>query len=142
VYGPEANERSGGANLSGDLRLELFYDDVDRALAFYTDVLGFVALPTEYDTYRPIERDGIRLALQSVDFLGDDHPLLRGGRDAPRGQCVELVLEVEDLDALHDRVRAAGVDATPIEHQPWGLRDFRVVDPEGYYLRFTIPTIG
>ncbi len=106
--------------MSGDLRLELFYDDVGRALAFYTDVLGFTALPTDYETYRPIERDGIHLALQTVDYLADDHPLLRGGRDAPRGGCVELVLEIPDLDELYARVRAAGVDATPIVRQPWG----------------------
>jgi uncharacterized glyoxalase superfamily protein PhnB len=36
-------------------------------------------------------------------------------------------------------VRATGVEATPLQDQPWGLRDFRVVDPEGYYLRFTTP---
>lgn len=125
--------------MTGDLRIELFYDDVGRALDFYTRVIGFEALPTEDDTYRPLERDGIRLALQTIDALSPDHPLIRGGRSVPRGQGVELVLEVHDLEALHERVRAAGVEATALEARAWGLRDFRVVDPEGYYLRFTTP---
>jgi uncharacterized glyoxalase superfamily protein PhnB len=25
----------------------------------------------------------------------------------------------------------------PLRERPWGLRDFRVVDPDGYYLRIT-----
>jgi len=125
--------------MSGDLRLELFYDDVDQALAFYTGVLGFTALPSEHATYRPIERHGIRLALQTIDLLPDDHPLLAGGRHAPRGQGVEVVLEVDDLKALHARVQASGVEATPLEMRAWGLADFRVLDPGGYYLRITTP---
>ena len=125
--------------MTGDLRLELFYDDVDRALEFYTEVLGFTARPSDYDTYRPIERGGIRLALQTMDVLDEGHPLRRGGPGAPPGQGVELVLEVPDLEELYQRVLAAGVDVTPLERQAWGLVDFRVVDPEGYYLRFTTP---
>jgi lactoylglutathione lyase len=51
---------------------------------------------------------------------------------------VELVLEVDDLDASRERVRTAGwaiVDEMTI--QPWGLRDFRLLDRDGYYLRIT-----
>ncbi len=51
---------------------------------------------------------------------------------------VELVLEVDDLEADRARVAAAG---WPIEEdgsdRPWGLRDFRVLDPSGYYWRIT-----
>lgn len=123
----------------GDLRLELFCDDVDRALRFYQEVLGFVAQPPGSATYRPIERDGIRIALQTVVDLSSDHPLLRGGRDVPRGHGVEIVLEVEDLESLHERVMAAGVEVTPLRWQDWGLVDVRLLDPEGHYLRFTTP---
>jgi predicted enzyme related to lactoylglutathione lyase len=51
---------------------------------------------------------------------------------------VEIVLEVEDLDEALERVERAGVAL--IEHareRPWGLRDFRIADPDGYYLRVT-----
>lgn len=123
--------------MTGDLRLELFCEDVGRALAFYTDILGFSALPSDDPTYRPLERDGIRLALQSIEVLPDDHPLLDGGRRVPRGNGVELVLEVDDLEDLYERVQARIHLHEPLQARAWGLRDFRVVDPEGYYLRFT-----
>jgi uncharacterized glyoxalase superfamily protein PhnB len=48
------------------------------------------------------------------------------------------VLEVEDLDALYERVRASGYAIhETLVMRPWGLRDFRLVDPDGYYLRVT-----
>jgi hypothetical protein len=51
---------------------------------------------------------------------------------------VEIVVEVDYLHAERDRIRLAG---WPIEEdimrRPWGLQDFRVLDPDGYYLRFT-----
>jgi catechol 2,3-dioxygenase-like lactoylglutathione lyase family enzyme len=51
---------------------------------------------------------------------------------------VELVLEVDDLDAEHARVTAAGWPlAEDRAGRPWGLRDFRLLDPSGYYWRIT-----
>ena len=51
---------------------------------------------------------------------------------------MEIVLEVEDLDEAYAGFERAGERvAEPIRTQPWGLRDFRLVDPDGYYLRVT-----
>jgi uncharacterized glyoxalase superfamily protein PhnB len=60
----------------------------------------------------------------------------RAARLPPAG--VELVLEVDDVVAERDQVTAAGWPITEDLHdRPWGLRDFRVLDPAGYYLRIT-----
>jgi len=51
------------------------------------------------------------------------------------------VLEVEDLEADRARVAAAGWPvAEEITPRPWGLRDFRLLDPDGYYWRVTTRT--
>jgi len=51
---------------------------------------------------------------------------------------VELVLEVEDLDADRARVAQAGWPVVEdVMTRPWGLRDFRLLDPAGYYWRVT-----
>ena len=64
---------------------------------------------------------------------GEGNPALRR---PPTG--VEIVLEVDYLHAERDRIRHAG---WPIEEdivrRPWGLQDFRVIDPDGHYLRIT-----
>ncbi len=48
------------------------------------------------------------------------------------------MLEVDDLDEEHARVTAAGWPlAEDLTGRPWGLRDFRLLDPSGYYWRIT-----
>ena len=55
-----------------------------------------------------------------------------------RGAGVEIVLEIPDVDAAAEAAVEAGYRlAEPVRERPWGLRDFRVVDPDGYYLRIT-----
>jgi hypothetical protein len=57
-------------------------------------------------------------------------------RALPAG--TEIVIEVDDLSAERDRVLASGWQlAEDIQLRPWGLRDFRLFDPDGYFLRFT-----
>jgi uncharacterized glyoxalase superfamily protein PhnB len=44
---------------------------------------------------------------------------------------------VEDADALYEELQAKGakLDGPPVSH-PWGLRDFRAIDPEGNRITF------
>jgi catechol 2,3-dioxygenase-like lactoylglutathione lyase family enzyme len=44
----------------------------------------------------------------------------------------DLSVEVEDVDAVYDAVRAAGAEIVhPITDQEWGVRRFFVRDPDG-----------
>ena len=53
---------------------------------------------------------------------------------------VEIVLVADDLDAVHGEVVASGWPlSTPMTDQPWGMTDFRLVDPDGIYIRVTAP---
>ena len=61
----------------------------------------------------------------------------RFGSDAPRGYGVEIVIEVADVVALYESARGFAEIAAPLERRPWGARDFRVLDPFGFYLRIT-----
>jgi len=60
---------------------------------------------------------------------------------AHAGAGVEIVLELADVAAVE--AAAARVERSrwplvePLTDRPWGLRDFRVADPDGYYLRVT-----
>jgi uncharacterized glyoxalase superfamily protein PhnB len=45
---------------------------------------------------------------------------------------------VDDIDAEYERVRATGWPLEgAVQLQDWGLRDFRLFDADGYYLRLT-----
>jgi lactoylglutathione lyase len=114
------------------LRIELFTPDPRRSLDFYRRVLRFSGPPgDEVGGYTPVRRDQVTIGISPYAIAGDP-----AQRRPPTG--TEIVLEVDDLDAEYELVRATGwpIDS-PITEQPWGLRDFRLVDPDGYYLRIT-----
>ena len=119
------------------LRLELFVEDIAASKAFYTRILNFTAGETHGDGYTPLSNGQVVLSLNRHAALPADHPVRRAPYERP-GRGIELVLEVAEIDALYAHVCAQEWPlATPLQQQPWGLRDFRLVDPDGYYLRLT-----
>jgi lactoylglutathione lyase len=119
------------------LRLELFVHDITTSLDFYQRVLRFQPGEQQADGYTPLSNGAVQLALNQLAALPDDHPVQVTG-DERVGRGVELVLVVSDLQALYAHVVSQQWPlSTPLQRQPWGLRDFRLVDPDGYYWRVT-----
>ncbi len=122
-------------------RFELFVSDPDESARFYGDLLGFRTVEEQAqqgDGYVAIENGFVRIGLQRAAALFGGVPvgLLRYFRTPPIG--TEIVLEVDDLGSVYERVRRAGYPIqAPVRMQPWGLRDFRLFDPDWYYLRVT-----
>lgn len=120
--------------MSMNLRIEIFSRDLDSFVDFYTNVLRFSLDRDERDFLTPyvsVHRDAVRIgAVPSGIQASPDH------RIPPTG--TEIVLEVDDLDTEREAIVSRGwsLDAD-LTVRPWGLRDFRVRDPDGYYLRFT-----
>ena len=116
------------------LRFEIFTADLDGVVAFYTHVLEFSLVRDERAAavgYVALERDAVKVGAahraERVDL---------SARRPPTG--IELVLEVDDVVAEHARVVALGWPVEePLQQRPWGLTDFRVLDPGGHYLRIT-----
>jgi lactoylglutathione lyase len=118
------------------LRCEIFPSDLDRTLRFYVDVLCFDVVRDERQAETPylaLRRGDVRLgAVARAPITAAE------ARRPPLG--VELVLEVDDVDAEHDRISVTTWPMTEsLTLRPWGLKDFRVVDPDGYYWRITEP---
>ncbi len=121
-------------------RLELFVGDLDASIDFYERALGFRAVRRE-PGYASLRRGEAELGLARTADLparGAGPGFTRERLAAGRGAGVEIVLEVEDLaDAVRAVERAGFALAEPVRERPWGLRDFRLADPDGYYLRVT-----
>lgn len=116
------------------LRCEIFPPDLDATVDFYTRVLRFTLDRDERHTTSPyiaLRRGEVLLGAASREVA-----VARDQRRPPTG--VELVLEVDDVLAERDHVGRLG---WPLEEdliaRQWGLRDFRVLDPSGYYLGIT-----
>jgi len=103
----------------------VFVSDQDRALAFYTDVLGFVK-KTEVPAgefrwltvVSPEDPDGVELLLEP-----DDNPAARTFQRAIREQGIPATsFGVADVRAEHERLRALGVEFTsPPAEAAWGI---------------------
>lgn len=102
--------------------------DVPGTAAFWRTHFRF-APDYEADWYvhlRSTEDPTVNLAI-----LDRDHPTIPQGC---RGKTSHLILnfEVEDPDALHDRLRAAGLPILhPLRDEAWGQRHFLTADPNG-----------
>jgi catechol 2,3-dioxygenase-like lactoylglutathione lyase family enzyme len=101
---------------------ELPLTDVPAGVAYYRDVLGFTVNYAQHDI-GVMDRDQTRLLL-----------VARTARHTGIGSCY---FYVRDADALHSELVAkrANVQGEPVS-QPWGLREFKVVDLEGNQLTF------
>lgn len=120
------------------LRLELFTGDIERTVRFYQNVLGFEVLPSGNPHYQPIKSGAVVLGIGSLRSLSKGHYFAPSQPETRFGYGVEIVLEVEDIQLAYDNARKAGADfKAPLAVRPWGLTDFRVVDPNGYYIRVT-----
>lgn len=58
-------------------------------------------------------------------------------RNTKRGHGVEIVIMVTDIERYYERVKDLANVVEPLAVRAWGLKDFRVEDPFGYYLRIT-----
>jgi lactoylglutathione lyase len=127
-------------------RFELFVVDVDATMRFYEDVLGFTSTTSE-SGYVALRNGTVAIGVGLLARLPVDHPFrTRWPSSAPPGLGVEIVLEVDDLDGFFKRaqeqIHDRGGQIQALAEQPWGLRDFRVIDPDGYYVRVTESTSG
>ena len=130
-------------------KVELFVRDLDASVTFYRDVLLFdegeerqTVIEGKLHRHVPLWKGDLILALGPMESLPENHHLRRAGLDVEFGIGLELCLYVDDaeLDDVYAHVcKVAQTGVGELRLRPWGLRDFRIVDPDGYYIRITPP---
>jgi lactoylglutathione lyase len=117
------------------LGIGLTVNDLQRSLAWYRDVLGFV-VTDEWRVEGALR--GVEIRAGAVDlFLGQDD--WKKGRDRVKGEGIRIYgRTVQDIDRLAALVKSrGGVLSHEPQTQPWGERDFGVVDPDGFRITFS-----
>jgi catechol 2,3-dioxygenase-like lactoylglutathione lyase family enzyme len=82
-------------------------DDLDTAMSFYRDVLGFEVVMHPAPTFAMLSRDDLRLLLSVPSGQGGGGQVTAAGRPEPGGWN-RFQIEVEDLPSEVERLRAAG----------------------------------
>lgn len=106
-------------------------DDVDAAVGFYTSHLGFTVAMHPAPGFAALDRGELRLLLNQVGGRGGASQPMPDGTQPVPGGWNRIQLEVHDLDAEVDRLRAAGVHLRNQVVEGNGGRQVLVDDPSG-----------
>jgi catechol 2,3-dioxygenase-like lactoylglutathione lyase family enzyme len=90
-----------------EVSVRYMIEDVPAAIRFYTTHLGFTLEMDASPAFGSVSRDGLRLLLSGPGSSGK-RPLPDGRAQVPGGWN-RLHLQVDDLEAEVQRLRAAGV---------------------------------
>ena len=108
-----------------------FVDDVDAALAFYTELLGFEVVMRPAPPFAMLKRDDLRLLLSQPGGGPGGGAAMPDGRLPEPGGWNRFQLEVADLDARVEALRAAGATFRNEIVEGVGGRQILVDDPAG-----------
>ena len=111
---------------------QFLVDDLERAIAYYCDKLGF-ELDFKYQSfYAAVKRDGFAIHLKHAPKLAAD----RASRK--QNEHLDAYISVSGIQGLFSELEMRGAQVIkPLEEQPWGCLDFYVTDPDGYILCFS-----
>ena len=115
----------------------LLVANVERSLAFYVDVLGFERGMTVPEgspfVFASVTSGIVEIFVNDAATAATEYPAFAG---KPIGASGTMYIEVDGIDALHDRIRTRAKVTMPIKTQFYGMREFAIEDPDGYVITF------
>jgi len=120
-----------GATGAHDATVTVRYQvaDIERAAAFYTEHLGFRLAEQSGSAFAAVYRGELRLILSGPGSSGS-RPMPDGRQQAPGGWN-RILIYVDALDLLVERLRSAGIRfRNSVEAGPGG-RQILIEDPDG-----------
>jgi len=114
----------------------LRFADLDEAVRFYTEVLGF-SVRRAAEGHVSVTFGDANLMLEAPgDVYTPAYDAAIRARLGAAGPTA-LYIEAADLEGLWQRITAAGVRVVdPLAERPWGQAEFTIEDPAGNWLTF------
>lgn len=115
-------------------------DDVDAAIEFYRDRLGFTEVMHPAPAFAMMSRGDLRLVLSAPGGGPGGGAAMPDGRVPEPGGWNRFAIQVEDLDDTVGQLRAAGVRFRNDVVEGVGGRQVLVEDPAGNPVELFQPT--
>ena len=114
---------------------QFLVDDLEAAINYYQEKLGF-DLDFCYESfYASVSRDGFAIHLKCAPKTIADR------MHRKQHEHLDVYIGVVGVVTLHDELQSRGALITKsVGERPWSCRDFHVEDPDGYILCFSEPT--
>jgi PhnB protein len=108
----------------------VLYEDLERAIEFLRETYGF---EERHSATGAAGRRHAEIVLggDALVMAGQAGESFKSPRTLGIFPPVMIHLYVDDVDALHERARAAGAEVPDLEESPAGDRRFTAEDPEG-----------
>jgi len=116
-------------------------DDVDAAIAFYCDLLGFTEVMHPAPTFAMLSRGDLRLTLSSPGGAGGGGQAMPDGTLPSPGGWNRFALEVADLVQIVETLRSSGARFRNDIVTGVGGRQILVEDPSGNPVELFEPTL-
>jgi len=118
----------------------LLVTDVERSLAFYTNVLGFergFTVPEQLPfVFGSVVSGPIEIFFNERETAAKEFPLFAG---KPPGLTGTMFIELEgkgNIERLYDRLKTMTPIVMPLVTQWYGTKEFAIADPDGYVITF------
>lgn len=115
----------------------LLVANVERSLAFYVDTLGFARGMTVPDAspfvFASVTSGAVEIFFNDAATATREYPAFA---NRPIGATGTLFIEMEGVNALHDRLNGSVKIVMPLVTQFYGMREFAIEDPDGYIITF------
>ncbi|MEI4713566.1 VOC family protein [Bacillus cereus] len=116
-------------------RVQLCVNDIEKSLLFYEEVIGLKLYKRSMHGAR-FNHDHFSLLLVSDSRLNENHYFY--DRKERKGNGFELIIVIDHIEDLYERCKENRCTIQEeIQTYPWEMRGFKVVDPDGYFLRIT-----
>jgi len=114
---------------------QFLVDDLERAIAYYRDQLGF-ELDFVYESfYAAVTRDGFAIHLKCAPRSAADREYRK------QNEHLDAYIAVCGIRGLFSELQSRGAHVLkPLEERPWACLDFYIEDPDGNILCFSEPT--
>ena len=133
-------------HLTTSLTPELCCSNIKASLSFYTATLGFrIQYQREKEGFAMLEYQGSRIMLDEIGKNLTKRSWISAPLEKPFGRGINLEIKTTKIDELYNHCMQAGASIfLPIEEKWYraddieiGNRQFIVLDPDGYMLRFS-----
>jgi|SRR5215471_15529906 len=114
---------------------QFLVDDLDQAIAYYRDKLGF-ELDFKYQSfYASVTRDGFAIHLKCAPTPAAER------EHRKQNEHLDAYISVSGIQGLFSELEKRGAKVIkPLEQRPWACLDFYVEDLDGYILCFSEQT--
>src|SRR5689334_24260077 len=119
------------------LSLSLTVKELQKSLAWYRDVMGFT-VDQQYEREGQLRAVALKAGEIRILLNQDDG---KRGWDRVKGEGFSFQFTTDqEIDGIASRIRSAGgkLETEPAD-MPWGVRSFRMVDPDGYRFAVSSP---